>query len=52
MVKIARKLPYSVFWNCSLIVVGSFIQAIGFKALGEVQGFVPGGLFGTAVAAQ
>ncbi len=48
MVKIARKLPYSVFWNCSLIVVGSLIQAIGFKALGEVQGFVPGGLFGTA----
>ncbi len=48
MSAIARKLPYSVFWNCGLIVVGSLIQAIGFKALGETQGFVPGGLFGTA----
>lgn len=48
MAKIVRKLPYSVFWNCSLIVFGSLIQAMGFKALGEVQGFVPGGLFGTA----
>ena len=43
---IARKLPYSVAWNCGLIVVGTLIQAIGYKALGEVQGFVPGGLFG------
>lgn len=43
-----HKLPYTLFWNCCLIVVGSFIQAIGFKALGEIQGFVPGGLFGTA----
>ena len=43
---IARKLPYSVAWNCGLIVIGTFIQAIGYKALGEVQGFVPGGLFG------
>ena len=41
-----RKLPYSVAWNCGLIVLGTFIQAIGYKALGEVQGFVPGGLFG------
>ena len=48
MTKIVRKLPYSVFWNCCLIVVGSLIQAIGYKSLGEVQGFVPGGLFGTA----
>ena len=48
MTKIIRKLPYSVFWNCCLIVVGSFIQAVGFKSLGEVHGFVPGGLFGTA----
>jgi len=48
MSKIVRKLPYSVCWNCILIVCGSLIQAIGFKALGEVQGFVPGGLFGTA----
>ena len=48
MSAIARKLPYSVLWNCALIVVGALIQAIGFKALGETQGFVPGGLFGTA----
>jgi uncharacterized membrane-anchored protein YitT (DUF2179 family) len=45
---IARKFPYSLGWNCSLILVGTFIQAIGFKALGEVQGFVPGGLFGVS----
>ncbi len=48
MATIARKLPYSVLWNCGLIVIGALIQAIGFKALGETQGFVPGGLFGTA----
>ena len=48
MTAIARKLPYSVLWNCALIVTGALIQAIGFKALGETQGFVPGGLFGTA----
>lgn len=45
---IARKLPYSVAWNSGLILVGTFIQAIGYKALGEVQGFVPGGLFGVS----
>ncbi|MBW2519952.1 MAG: YitT family protein [Deltaproteobacteria bacterium] len=45
---IKRLLPYSILWNSSLILAGSFIQAIGFKALGETQGFVPGGLFGTA----
>ena len=43
-----RSMPYSILWNCCLIIVGSLIQAIGFKALGEAQGFVPGGLFGTA----
>jgi len=48
MSAIIRKLPYTVFWNCLLIVGGALVQAIGFKALGEVQGFVPGGLFGTA----
>jgi uncharacterized membrane-anchored protein YitT (DUF2179 family) len=46
MKEITRKLPYSIAWNCGLIVIGTFIQAIGYKALGEVQGFVPGGLFG------
>ena len=48
MASIVRKLPYTVFWNCCLIVVGALIQAIGFKALGQTQGLVPGGLFGTA----
>ena len=48
MPTIVRKLPYSVFWNCGLIIIGTFIQAVGFKALGEIQGFVHGGLFGTA----
>ncbi len=43
-----RNIYYSLFWNCGLILIGSFIQAIGFKALGEPQGFVPGGLFGVA----
>lgn len=43
-----RSMPYSILWNCGLIIIGSLIQAIGFKALGEAQGFVPGGLFGTA----
>jgi len=46
MKEISRKLPYTVAWNCGLIVLGTLIQAIGYKALGEVQGFVPGGLFG------
>lgn len=48
----ARKMSYSVFWNCGLILIGTFIQAIGYKALGEPQGFVPGGLFGTATLIQ
>jgi uncharacterized membrane-anchored protein YitT (DUF2179 family) len=52
MNSIARKAPYSVLWNGTLILVGTLIQAIGFKALGEVQGFVPGGLFGTATLIQ
>jgi len=42
------KLPYSLFWNCALIVIGSVIQGIGFKALGEPHQFVPGGLFGVS----
>lgn len=48
MSTISRKLPYSVLWNSALIIMGAFIQAVGFKALGEIQGFVPGGLFGIA----
>ena len=43
-----KQFTYTVPWNCTLIVVGALIQAIGFKCLGEPQGFVPGGLFGTA----
>jgi len=43
-----KKFTYSVPWNCFLILAGMFIQAIGFKALGEPQGFFPGGLFGVA----
>ena len=45
-------ITYSLFWNCGLILIGSFIQAIGFKALGEPQGFVPGGLFGVSTLIQ
>ncbi len=47
-----RKFYYSVPWNCFLILIGTFIQAIGFKALGEPQGFIPGGLFGVATLIQ
>ncbi|PLX75160.1 MAG: YitT family protein [Desulfuromonas sp.] len=43
-----KNLSYTVPWNCALIVVGSLVQAVGYKCLGEPQGFVPGGLFGTA----
>ena len=45
-----KKFTYSVPWNCFLVLAGTFIQAIGFKALGEPHGFVPGGLFGVRVA--
>jgi uncharacterized membrane-anchored protein YitT (DUF2179 family) len=37
---------YSVFWNCSLITVGTLIQAIALKAIAIPHNFVPGGLFG------
>jgi uncharacterized membrane-anchored protein YitT (DUF2179 family) len=43
-----KKFTYSVPWNCFLILAGTFIQAIGFKALGEPQGFVTGELYGVA----
>jgi uncharacterized membrane-anchored protein YitT (DUF2179 family) len=48
MAKNSPNFRFSVAWNCGLILIGTFIQAIGFKALGEQQGFVPGGLFGVA----
>jgi len=41
-------LPYSVAWNVALIIAGSVIQGVGFKALGEPHQFVPGGLFGVS----
>ena len=37
---------YSVFWNCSLIAIGSLIQAIVLKSIALPHNFVPGGLFG------
>ncbi|MDO3378882.1 YitT family protein [Geoalkalibacter halelectricus] len=43
-----RDFRYSLAWNLLLIVVGSFIQAIGFKAIAAHHGFVPSGLFGVA----
>ena len=43
-----QKFTYTVGWNCFLIVLGTFIQSIGYKALGEPNGFIPGGLFGVA----
>lgn len=43
---IKRDFSYSLTWNLILIVVGSFIQAIGYKAIAIPHGFVPSGLFG------
>ncbi|KIH77989.1 Uncharacterized membrane-anchored protein YitT, contains DUF161 and DUF2179 domains [Geoalkalibacter ferrihydriticus] len=43
-----REFRYSLFWNLCLITVGSFIQAVGFKAIAADHGFVPSGLFGVA----
>ncbi|PLX98183.1 MAG: YitT family protein [Desulfuromonas sp.] len=40
------QLSYSLLWNCSLIIIGSIIQGVGFKTIGEPHQFVPGGLFG------
>lgn len=40
------KFVYKLFWNCSLIAVGTLIQAIALKAIGTPHNFVPGGLFG------
>lgn len=35
-------------WNLILIIVGSFVQAVGFKAIAAAHGFVPSGLFGVS----
>lgn len=43
-----RDISYSLAWNLFLIVVGSLIQAVAFKAISTAHGFVPSGLFGVA----
>ena len=43
-----RDISYSLWWNLFLIVVGSLIQAVAFKAISAPHGFVPSGLFGVA----
>jgi len=43
-----RDYSYSVWWNCLVIIIGSFIFAFGLKAIAVPHGFVPGGLFGFA----
>jgi uncharacterized membrane-anchored protein YitT (DUF2179 family) len=42
------KFVYSVFWNCSLIIVGSLIQTVVLKGIAAPHQFIPGGLFGIA----
>ena len=41
-----RDISYSLRWNLFLIVAGSILQAIAFKAIAVPHGFVPSGLFG------
>ncbi|WP_020677542.1 YitT family protein [Geopsychrobacter electrodiphilus] len=43
-----RKFLYSIFWNCSLITIGTLIQAVALKSVAIPHNFVPGGLFGIA----
>lgn len=43
-----RDISYSLWWNLFLIVVGSLIQGVAFKAISAPHGFVPSGLFGVA----
>ena len=40
------KFAYTIFWNSSLIIVGSLIQAIALKGIATPHQFVPGGIFG------
>lgn len=42
------KFVYSVFWNCSLIIIGCLIQAIAYKGLAIPNNLVPGGIFGVS----
>lgn len=46
MTKERSAFVYSIFWNCSLIIIGSLIQAIALKSVALPENFVPGGLFG------
>lgn len=46
MIPPKNKLVYSVFWNCSLIILGSIIQVIVLKGIASQHQFIPGGLFG------
>jgi hypothetical protein len=41
------RLVYSIFWNCSLITIGSLIQAIALKAVAIPHNFVPGDCSGS-----
>jgi uncharacterized membrane-anchored protein YitT (DUF2179 family) len=47
-VAVKRDFSYSVTWNLILIIVGSLVQTVGFKAIAAAHGFVPSGLFGVA----
>lgn len=39
---------YRLSWNLFLIVSGSLLQALGYKGIAALHGFVPSGLFGLA----
>ncbi|RLB77167.1 MAG: YitT family protein [Deltaproteobacteria bacterium] len=41
-----KKLGYSVFWNCGLIIFGSLVQVLVLKGIAAPHQFIPGGLFG------
>ncbi|MBN2069151.1 MAG: YitT family protein [Opitutales bacterium] len=43
-----RDFSYSIWWNIILILIGTNIQAIGFKAISAQHHFIPSGLFGLA----
>lgn len=47
-----RDFSYSVTWNLILIIAGSVVQTIGFKAIASAHGFVPSGLFGLAALTE
>lgn len=43
-----KRFVYSIFWNCSLITVGTLIQVVMLKSIALPHSFVPGGLFGVS----